>query len=174
MRSLRVSAGFVVVLSLALLVPVAAAQPAGGAVQIKRPNLVVADLERALTVYRDILGFQVFAITPSGPDSYSYPVFRFPESAKLRMATLNTDTGVRILALTELNGARLPERPLPHRHAIVIEVRGIEDIITRVRAAGLTVVPPRSSKTPEGQTFIEQAFEDHDGHLVVLYELRPS
>jgi len=143
-----------------------------GAVQIKRPNLVVADLDRALRVYRDILGFKVFSIDASGPESYSYPVFKFPKQAKLRMATLNTESGVRILALTEMTGAPLPPKPVPHRDAIVIEVRGIEQIIERVKAEGLTVVPAKASKTPEGRTFIEQAFEDHDGHLVVLYELR--
>ena len=25
---------------------------------------------------------------------------------------------------------------------------------------------------PEGMTFIEQAFEEYDGHLIVLYEMR--
>jgi catechol 2,3-dioxygenase-like lactoylglutathione lyase family enzyme len=150
--------------------------PAGsgtpGAVQIKRPNLVVSDMDRALRVYRDILGFKVFSIDASGPESYSYPVFKFPKGATLRMATLNSESGVRILALTELKGAPLPPKPVPHRDAIVIEVRGIEQIIERVRAEGLAVVPAKPSKTPEGRTFIEQAFEDHDGHLVVLYEMR--
>lgn len=174
MRSCRVAAGLIVLLLFGPLASGAAAQPASGAIQIKRPNLVVSDLDRALRVYRDILGFKVFAVTDSGPDSYSYPVFQFPKDAKLRMATLSTDTGVRILALTELSGSPLPPKPVPHRDAIVIEVRGIEEIIARARAAGLHVVPPRTSKTPEGQTFIEQAFEDADGHLVVLYEMRAS
>jgi catechol 2,3-dioxygenase-like lactoylglutathione lyase family enzyme len=146
--------------------------PAVGAVQVKRPNLVVSDMERALKVYRDILGFKVFADEASGPDSYSYPVFKFPKDATLRMATLSTETGVRILALTELKGAPLPPKPVPHRDAIVVEVKGIEQIMEKVKAEGLPIVPPKSSKTPEGLTFIEQAFEDHDGHLVVLYEIR--
>jgi catechol 2,3-dioxygenase-like lactoylglutathione lyase family enzyme len=148
------------------------APPPPGVVQVKRPNLVVADMDRALRVYRDILGFKVFALDPSGPESYSYPVFKFPKDGKLRMATLNTPTGVRVLALTELKGAPLPPEPLPHRSAIVVEVKGIEQIMARVAAEGLAVVPPKPSKTPEGLTFIEQAFEDHDGHLVVLYEIR--
>jgi len=150
----------------------APASPAAGVVQVKRPNLVVADMERALRVYRDILGFKVFADSPSGPDSYSYPVFKFPKEAKLRMATLNTADGVRVLAITEVKGVPLPPKPVPHRHAVVIEVKGIEQVIARVAAEGLPVVPPKPSKTPEGLTFIEQAFEDHDGHLIVLYEIR--
>jgi len=143
-----------------------------GAVQIKRPNLVVADLDRSLHLYRDILGLKVFQIGESKPDSYSYPVFKFPKEAKLRMATLSTETQVRTLALTEMKGAALPAKSVPHRTAVVIEVKGIERIIERVRAEGLHVVPPTTSKTPEGLTFIEQAFEDYDGHLIVLYEMR--
>lgn len=174
MKLSRVLAGCALPFFVAPLLASAAAQTAGGAVQIKRPNLVVSEMDRALRVYRDILGFKVFAVSESGQDSYSYPVFQFPRDAKLRMATLSTETGVRILALTELQGAPLPPKPVPHRDAIVIEVKGIEAIIARVKAEGLHVVPPRASKTPEGQMFIEQAFEDHDGHLVVLYEMRAS
>ncbi len=167
----------VIVACLVVLVSLSAqsaAQGTAAAVQIKRPNLIVSDLDRALTVYRDILGFTVFAVDASGPDSYSYPVFLFPKEAKLRMATLNTATGVRILALTEITGSPLPPHTVPHRTAIVIEVKGIEQIVSRLTAAGLKVVPAKTSKTPEGMTFTEQAFEDHDGHLVVLYEMRTS
>ena len=150
----------------------APAPQTAGVVQVKRPNLVVSDMDRALRVYRDILGFKVFALDPSGPESYSYPVFKFPKDAKLRMATLNTATGVRVLAITELKGAPLPPKPVPHRSAVVIEVKGIEQVMARIAAEGLPIVPPKTSKTPEGLTFIEQSFEDHDGHLVVLYEIR--
>jgi len=175
-RSLSRSAGAGLLLAVVLATAPAAAQapPVAGAVQIKRPNLVVSDMDRALRVYRDILGFKVFALEPSGPESYSYPVFQFPKDAKLRMATLSTDTAVRILALTELTGAPLPPKPVPHRDAVVIEVKGIERIIERVKAEGLHVVLPKTSKTPEGMTFIEQAFEDFDGHLIVLYEIVKS
>ena len=179
MRSVRTWLGvaaLAVVAGLVVTAGPASAQPAPapGAVQIKRPNLVVADMDRALRVYRDILGFTVFANEASGPESYSYPVFKFPKEARLRMATLSSATGVRILALTELTGAPLPPKPVPHRDAIVVEVRGIEQIMEKVKAEGLPTVPPKSSKTPEGLTFIEQAFEDHDGHLVVLYEMRKN
>ncbi|MEI6668197.1 MAG: VOC family protein [Acidobacteriota bacterium] len=157
----------------------AGAQPAPtaltpGVVQVKRPNLVVSNIERSLKVYRDILGFKVFAVDPSSAESYSYPVFQFPKSGKLRMATLSTESAVRILALTELTGAPLPPKSTPHRDAVVIEVRGIDQIMGRIKAEGLTVVPPKTSKTPEGMTFIEQAFEDYDGHLIVLYEIVPK
>lgn len=152
----------------------APAAPREGAIQIKRPNLVVTDLDRSLKLYRDILGFKVFAVSESSSSSYSYPTFGFPTTGKLRMATLNTDEDVRILALTELTGTPLPAKTTPHRSAIVIEVKGIEGVIAKMTAEGLHVVPSTTSKTPEGMIFIEQAFEDYDGHLIVLYEMRQS
>jgi len=36
---------------------------------VKRPNLLVADLNRSLAVYRDILGLSASAPSVSGPDS---------------------------------------------------------------------------------------------------------
>ena len=64
---------------------VAAAQDASPAaapeVALKRVNLLVRDIDRSLAVYRDILGFRVFQCSDSGPQSFSYPVFRIPPQA---------------------------------------------------------------------------------------------
>jgi hypothetical protein len=45
-----------------------------GIPHVKRPTLLVADLERSLTVYRDVLGFEAGAVVDASPDSFSYPV----------------------------------------------------------------------------------------------------
>jgi len=140
-------------------------------VALKRVNLLVRDLDRSLAVYRDILGFRVFAITESGPQSYSYPVFRLPPQAKLRFCTLDSSTEVRAFALTEITGVELPAPPAVHLSAPVIRIERFDEVRAKLEAAGLAVVEPRSSKTAEGQTFREMAFTDPDGHLVVLYQL---
>ena len=54
------------------------------AVRFQRTNLVVRDLDRALAIYRDVLGFEVDYQKTSAPDSYSYRVFGFPPEAVLR------------------------------------------------------------------------------------------
>ena len=51
---------------------------------VKRGNFVVADIDRALTIYRDILGLTAGPVQPSSDDSYSYPVFKIPREAKMR------------------------------------------------------------------------------------------
>ena len=56
----------------------AAAAPVIEYPHVKRPNLVVSDIERALTIYRDILGLTASDIGTSSPDSYSYPRVQDP------------------------------------------------------------------------------------------------
>jgi catechol 2,3-dioxygenase-like lactoylglutathione lyase family enzyme len=96
-------------------------------VEFRRANLVVTDLDRALQVYRDVLGFMVDGISESSRQSYS--------------------------------------------SALVIRVDDIEAVILAVRELGLYTLHATRAETPEGDGFMEQAFVDFDGHLVVLYQL---
>lgn len=140
-------------------------------VALKRVNLLVRDLDRSLSIYADILGFRVSGVSDSTPQSYSYTVFELPAEARLRFATLDSSTEARALALTEVKGAALPEaRTVPFATA-VIRVSELDSQLARLKAAGLRVVEPRRSQTPEGRTFTEAAFTDPDGHIVVLYQL---
>jgi catechol 2,3-dioxygenase-like lactoylglutathione lyase family enzyme len=140
-------------------------------VALKRVNLLVRDLDRSLAIYADILGFQVSGVTESTPQSYSYAVYELPAEARLRFATLDSSTEARALALTEVKGAALPEARNAPFAAAVIRVTGLDSRLAQLKAAGLRVVEPRRSQTPEGRTFTEAAFTDPDGHVVVLYEL---
>lgn len=154
----------------------AASQPAPPAadapeVALKRVNLLVRNLDRSLAIYRDILGFRIFQISESGPQSYSYPVFRLPPQAKLRFCTLDSSTETRAFALTEVTGVELPPAPALHVSAPVIRIGRFDEVRAKLEAAGLAVVEPRRSKTAEGRDFREMAFTDPDGHLVVLYQL---
>ncbi|MBL8630946.1 MAG: VOC family protein [Rhodospirillaceae bacterium] len=139
---------------------------------LKRINLCVADMERSLAIYRDVLGFTVSELKASLPTSYSYPVFQFPKEAKLRFATLDTPTQQRTLALTEVTGVTLPRPPLPHMSAVVINCDDMDAVVSKVTALGLHVVPEQPLPGPDGKPKgREVAFVDPDGHLIVLYKL---
>ena len=139
---------------------------------LKRINLCVADMERALKVYRDILGFTVSQLKDSASDSYSYPVFMFPKEAKIRFATLDSPTQERTLALTEVTGTTLPVPPVPHMSAVVIQAPDFDDVVAKATAMGLKVVPEQPLPGPDGKPKgRETAFVDPDGHLIVLYKL---
>lgn len=140
-------------------------------VEFKRGNIVVADIDRSLTIYRDILGFSVDKISKSTNQSYSYPVFEIPKEATLRFATLSTPTQTRTLAMTEITGIELQKPTPPHMATNVIRVSDMESVMKKIEALGLKTVREERSTTPEGISFLERAFVDFDGHLVVLYEL---
>jgi len=139
-----------------------------------RPNLLVADLDRSLAVYRDILGLSASAPSVSGPDSFSYPVFNIPKGTPMRSLTLHEEAEQRVMALTELKGFDLP-KPVnaPFLSTVVIGVDDLKDKFQKLEAMGLTVTETRIAGGVDFK-FIEQAFVDPDGHLIVCYEVLPD
>jgi len=141
----------------------------------KRTNLLVSDLEKSLVIYRDILGFNVFKISDSSEDSYSYPVFKLPNEAKIKFCTLNSPDQVRTIALSQITGIELPTpSSAPHMSASVIRVKDLLGTMKKIKALGLSITPAKIAEGSDGMTFMEQAFVDHDGHLIVLYEFQKS
>lgn len=137
---------------------------------LKRPCLLVSDLEKALTLYRDILGFRLDFVGAADEDSYLYTVFQIPLHGRLTFAALSTAHESRALALTEVQGVELPMPQQPYRIAVVIQVGDLAATIQSIQALGLDVMPSRSFTAPPDMTFTEQGFYDFDGHLIVLYD----
>lgn len=142
-------------------------------VRFQRGNHVVADLERALTFYEGVLGFDVAFVLPPNPDSYSYAVFDIPRAATMRFATLSTATQERVMALTEVRDAELAPVPHPRRSAIVLEIDDFDGVVARSRALGLTVHDEAVLKTKDGRIGREIGIVDFDDNLVVLYRILP-
>ncbi|GGE86493.1 VOC family protein [Niveispirillum cyanobacteriorum] len=138
----------------------------------KRATLLVADIDRSLAIYRDILGFQGGEVNNSLPTSYSYEVFNLDPKATLRTSMLSAGPNqVRTLALFEIKGQPITTPQSPRPVAMVINAVNLPAVMEKIKAKGLTTIAPRPLKTPEGRTGTETAFIDPDGHLVVLYEL---
>lgn len=77
----------------------------------------------------------------------------------------------RVFGLTEVKNVDLPKpADLPHMSASVIGVSGLEDKIKKIEALGLDVTNSKIAGGAEFR-FMEQAFVDYDGHLIVLYEI---
>ena len=138
---------------------------------IKRPNILVADLDRSLAIYQDILGFSPGSISESSLDSFSYPVFNLPPEARMRYTYLGEPGEDRIFGITEVRNIDLPKpASAPYMSTVVIGISGLTEKFAKLEALGLAVT---ASKIAEGTefTFIEQAFMDPDGHLIVCYEI---
>ncbi len=140
-------------------------------VRFQRGNFVVADLDRALTFYRDVLGFDVAYQHGHNPNSYSIPLFNIPDGAELGFCTLSTRDQVRVMALTEIKGIDLPPVPAPRRSAIVLDVADPDAIMTGARALGLTVFPEERLETNDGRIGREVGIVDFDDNLIVIYTI---
>jgi catechol 2,3-dioxygenase-like lactoylglutathione lyase family enzyme len=139
---------------------------------LKRVNLLVSDLEQSLTIYKDTLGMEVFEITKSSLDSYSYPVFNLPKKAEIRFATLNIGEDKRAFALTEVKNVTLPSNEGIRMSTVVIAVSGLNNKYKKIGSMGLSRTEIDMDITPEGKSFSEFSFLDFDGHLIVLYEIK--
>lgn len=137
---------------------------------LKRPCLLVSDLEKSLTLYRDVLGFRLDFVGAADDDSYLYTVFQISPQARLTFAALSTAHEPRGLALTEVVGVELPPPQCPYRIGIVIQVPNLATTIQTIQSLGLEVMLSRSFTAPPDKTFTEQGFYDFDGHLIVLYD----
>ena len=138
--------------------------------RFQRGNYVVRDIERSLTFYRDVLGFNLDFILDSPNDSYSYPVFEIEKSNKLRFAVLSTEEQVRVMALTEVP-TELEPQPLPRRAAIVLEVGDVDAVCAGADAIGLHVHAEEELHTHDGRVGREVGIVDFDGNLVVIYHI---
>ena len=140
-------------------------------VRFQRANFVVADLDRALEFYRDVLGFAVTFTLDHNPESYSIPVFDIPERARLRFCVLSTKTQERVMALTEITGVTLAPVPHPRRAAIVLEVDDPDAVMASARARGLEVHGEAELITKDGRKGREIGIVDADDNLIVIYKI---
>jgi catechol 2,3-dioxygenase-like lactoylglutathione lyase family enzyme len=153
-----------------------AATPTWNGPAFKRMTIMVSDLDRTTRLWRDIMGFQVAISAPSGPTSYSYPVFNIAKNATIRYATVSAGPAQqRTFAFAEIKGQPVVVPQSPRVAAAVINANGrLADIIKLVKAEGLEVIPATVLNSATRGIGIEQAFVDWDGHLIVLYEFPPA
>ena len=137
---------------------------------VNRTNFLVADLDRSLQLYRDILGFKVNVTMPVRPDSYMYDIFRVDRVAKLRLAFLAGGDGrFGSLGLTEVKGVDRPAARNGYPSVLILEIKsGIEALHAKVRAAQLEVTPLYDLTNPVRKEFI---LTDADGNRVLLMQI---
>ena len=137
--------------------------------QLHRPNILIADMDRALSIYRDILGFKVDFLLDAldvAPE-----MFGLPPATKMRMAFVSEGRGAfGSLALSEAKGIDLPIRSAPYASATIIELREglLAATLEKLKAAGLEVGRAYELDNPPRT---DVSFTDHDGHRIVLFEI---
>lgn len=144
--------------------------PANTYTRFQRGNYVVSDIDRALTFYCGVLGFEHTFTKDSPDDSYSYPVFEIDSATKIRFAVLSTADQPRVMALTEIPGDK-PAVPFPRRGAIVVEVGDVDAVVSAAKAIGCHVYDEGELLTHDGRRGREVGLVDFDDNLVVIYHI---
>jgi catechol 2,3-dioxygenase-like lactoylglutathione lyase family enzyme len=140
------------------------------ALRFQRATLVVRNLERALELYRDALGFSVEYVMGGENVEYSRQVFALGPDATVRLCTLNAPGQQRTLALVEAGGVALPRVVGPRRSAAVLRVADFDGVIRAAAALpGVTMVAEHPLHTHDGRLGREAGIVDFDGNLIVIY-----
>jgi catechol 2,3-dioxygenase-like lactoylglutathione lyase family enzyme len=138
-------------------------------VRLQRANFVVRDIDRALTFYRDVLGFEEAYRLGHNPESYSFAVFEIPRDATIGFSVLSAPNQPRVMALTQVQLHGLRSVPHPRRAAIVLETADPDAVVKGARELGLTVYDEEVLRTNDGRVGREIGIVDFDDNLVVIY-----
>ena len=140
--------------------------------EVQRPHLLVSDFERAMRVYRDVLGFKVNFFVEALP-RVPWEMFGLPDHAKCRMGFLSEGKGVfGSLAITEVKGIELPKATPPYRCTVIIEVREglLFPMVEKLKGLGLDVGNPLLL---DGPPRTDVSFGDFDGNRILIFEIYP-
>lgn len=142
--------------------------------RFQRANYLVSNKERALLLYRDILGMSLDFMKVSEEDSYSYDVFDIDESIDIEFALLSYQDQPRVMALTILGDGNLEKNPLPRRAAICIEVDDVDDAVSKCNENGFHCYGEDHLITHDGREGKEVGILDDDGNLIVIYKIEKA
>ena len=151
----------------------AQAPPAAVDPYVHRSNFVVADLDRSLQLYRDILGLKLDVMTPVKSDSFMFDVFHIDRAATMRIAFLSCpDHRFGAVGLTEVKGVKLPPVPTSFPSVLIVEVKGrIESVYDKVKAAKLDAGKLYELTNPSRREF---PFTDYDGNRIIIMQLHTA
>ena len=135
---------------------------------IRRPTLVVSDMDASLALYRDILGFRLGSLKEDPKDSYVFEAFNIPVEATAMHATLDSDDEKRTLSLVEYKDMpKIDAQSGVRRGAVLVNANGrFDEIKAQLEAGDFHLLSPH----PLGANGVEMGFLDPDGHLIVVYE----
>ena len=143
---------------------------------VHRTNLVVADIDRSLKIYRDILGFEVAFKVPIRSAGIVHETFGLDDAVKARIAMLSMgpkdELGnvTRPIGLSEVPGYEPPERNI-YDMAFIVEIDpedDMQELYERLSAEGLEMGEMMDLPIPKRTEF---PFTDYDGHRIIVMQL---
>ena len=151
---------------------------AGRVLRLKRGWLLVSDLERSVAFYADLIGLELYAISPNfdrRPDPLAEPMFGYAPDARRRVATFNTSNEVRAFGLTEVADMDWQVQQHPRTSTVLFQTDHLLEILERVDDAGYEVIGPIAGMVPAdvgvpAVRYLEAGVVDPDGHVIALFQ----
>ena len=129
--------------------------------QIHHVAVVVEDMEKALSFWRDALGMELHELREV-PTEKSQVAFLPLSGSELELVKPTTnDSGV----------AKFLAKRGPGMHHICLEVDDIEEMMTHLQSKGVRLTSDRSLTTADGKKYVFIHPESTSGVLVELYQI---
>ena len=149
----------------------------GRVLRVKRPLIMVKDLERSIRFYVDVVGLELYSVEPTydrNPESLGYELFNIPPGSRKRGAMLNTSDEVRGVTLQEALDFDWEVGQRPRVFTVLFETDDLVGLRHRARAAGHSVVDPVLGEIPATDMaprlrFMEFGVIDPDGHVMAFF-----
>lgn len=147
----------------------------GQVLRIKRPLLLVTDLQRSVAFYRDVIGLEVFNVEPvysSDPDGLGNKLLNLPPGTRWRVATLNTSDEARGITLREVPDVDFRVSQDPRKQIILFEASEALKVYRRAMQAGAEVFPPKfgDMTASNGMRLLEFGLLDPDGYVLAFFK----
>jgi catechol 2,3-dioxygenase-like lactoylglutathione lyase family enzyme len=150
----------------------------GRVLRVKRPLLIVRDLERSIQFYVDVIGLELYSVEPTydrRPDSLGYEMFNITPGSRKRMALLNTSDEIRGMTLQEVRDMDFSVQQNPRTSTVLFETDDLLGIRNRAAAAGFAIIEPALADIPAtaeapALRFVEFGVVDPDGHVVSFFQ----
>lgn len=157
------------------------AAPPGEVIGVGNFAHIVADLDASLALYRDVLGLEVYATQPFGPNE-AIERLGHTEGGQSRYVALRVPglaLGIELIEYKDIE--RTPQRPHfvdPGAANIALSVRDLDALFAQIRKVpGVTVLTegggPVRIETPNGPLNIV-FLQDQDGFVLELIEGSPA
>jgi len=152
---------------------------AGKTLRIKRPLLMVSNLQKSLDFYENVIGFELYAVQPTydrdHADSVGHKSFNTPVNTRKRIATLNTSDELRGLTLREIPDVDFNVPQSPHIFTLLLEASDILELMDRAVAAKVEINPPTLGEIPATDKspmirYMEFSLLDPDGYLISVFK----
>lgn len=147
----------------------------GQTLRIKRPLLLVTDLQRSVAFYRDVIGLEVYNVETvynNDPDGMGNKLLNLPPGTRWRVATLNTSDEARGITLREVPDVDFAVSQEPRKQIILFEASEALGVYRRALAAGVEVFPPAFGGTTasNGMRLLEFGLLDPDGYVLAFFK----